>query len=96
MFVFCSTQFMKGLKGGVLEEIPYVTEFLSDLEDEVYPFLNFNHQYSSRQKKKSLKLFTDLVRSKKKLVRLGCKINLKKKDAKKSMDIKHRMPIAKP
>ncbi|AES73751.1 putative potassium channel, voltage-dependent, EAG/ELK/ERG [Medicago truncatula] len=28
------TQFMKGLKGGVLEEIPYVTEFLSDLEDE--------------------------------------------------------------
>lgn len=40
MFVFFySTQFMKGLKGGVLEEIPYVTEFLSDLEDEVYPFL---------------------------------------------------------
>ncbi|KAL5074245.1 hypothetical protein RYX36_013229 [Vicia faba] len=28
------TQFLKGLRGGVLEEVPFVTEFLSDLHEE--------------------------------------------------------------
>lgn len=38
-----STQFLKGLQGEELKEIPHVTELLGDLHDEVYLLtLNFN------------------------------------------------------